>query len=179
MVLRQLLHGAHRGQPKTSRRPGVETLHGPVFATPALRATVDEPVEEIPGETPSSRIAFGDPDNTTFREIERTKKYVVLELVTGGFYAEPQGDRHRRPLSTVVLSANRAGRATKCRSSYRVEKKAVIHVQLADEDAEIQPFPTNGGGHRPDPELDRLSNILKTFNDQFGNIPSCAKTQPF
>ena len=97
MVLRQLLHGAHRGQPKTSRRPGVETLHGPVFATPALRATVDEPVEEIPGETPSSRIAFGDPDNTTFREIERTKKYVVLELVTGGFYAEPQGDRHRRP----------------------------------------------------------------------------------
>ena len=117
MVLRQLLHGAHRGQPKTSRRPGVETLHGPVFATPALRATVDEPVEEIPGETPSSRIAFGDPDNTTFREIERTKKYVVLELVTGGFYAEPQGDRHRRPLSTVVLSANRYGRATKCRSS--------------------------------------------------------------
>ena len=55
--------------------------------------------------------------------------------------------------------------------SYRVEKKAAIHVQLADEDAEIQPFPTNGGGHRPDPELDRLSNILKTFNDQFGNIP--------
>ena len=55
--------------------------------------------------------------------------------------------------------------------SYRVEKKAARHVQLADEDAEIQPFPTNGGGHRPEPELDRLSNILKTFNDQFGNIP--------
>ena len=55
--------------------------------------------------------------------------------------------------------------------SYRVEKKAVIHVQLADEDAEIEPVPTNGGGHRPEPELDRLSNILKSFNDQFGNIP--------
>ena len=24
---------------------------------------------------------------------------------------------------------------------------------------------------RPEPELDRLSNIIKTFNDQFGNIP--------
>ena len=54
--------------------------------------------------------------------------------------------------------------------SYRVEKKAAIHVQLADEDAEIEPLPTTGGGHRAEPELDRLSNILKTFNDQFGHI---------
>ena len=55
--------------------------------------------------------------------------------------------------------------------SYRVEKKAAIHVLLADEDAEIEPVPTTGGGPRPEPELDRLSNILKTFNDQFGDIP--------
>ena len=55
--------------------------------------------------------------------------------------------------------------------SYRVEKKAAIHVQLQDEDAEIAPVPTTGGGHRPEPELDRLSNILQSFNDQFGNIP--------
>ena len=55
--------------------------------------------------------------------------------------------------------------------SYRVEKKAAIHVQLADEDAEIEPVPTSGGGSRPEPELDRLSNILKIFNDQFGDIP--------
>ena len=55
--------------------------------------------------------------------------------------------------------------------SYRVEKKAAIHVQLADADAEIEPLPTTGGGHRAEPELDRLSNILKTFNEQFGDIP--------
>ena len=55
--------------------------------------------------------------------------------------------------------------------SYRIEKKAAIHVQLVDEDAEIDPVPTTGDGHRPDLELDRLSNILKIFNDQFGNIP--------
>jgi len=30
--------------------------------------------------------------------------------------------------------------------------------------------PTRGGGRKPEPELDQLSNILKTFNDQFGNI---------
>ena len=55
--------------------------------------------------------------------------------------------------------------------SYRVEKKAVIHVQLVDKDAEIEPVPPTGGSSRPGPELDRLSNILKTFNEQFGNIP--------
>src|SRR5207249_1793425 len=55
--------------------------------------------------------------------------------------------------------------------SYRVEKKAALQVQLPDQDAEIQPVPASGGGHKAEPELDRLSNILKTFNDQFGNIP--------
>lgn len=55
--------------------------------------------------------------------------------------------------------------------SYRVEKQAAMHIQLPDADAEIEPVPTSGGGHKPEPELDRLSNILKTFNDQFGNIP--------
>jgi type I restriction enzyme, R subunit len=55
--------------------------------------------------------------------------------------------------------------------SYRVEKQAAVKILLADADAEIEPVPTTGGGHKPEPELDRLSNILKTFNDQFGNIP--------
>jgi type I site-specific restriction-modification system R (restriction) subunit len=55
--------------------------------------------------------------------------------------------------------------------SYRVEKRAAMQIQLPDEDAEIEPVPTSGGGRKPEPELDRLSNILKTFNDQFGNIP--------
>ncbi|HVY24411.1 MAG TPA: type I restriction endonuclease subunit R [Steroidobacteraceae bacterium] len=54
--------------------------------------------------------------------------------------------------------------------SYRVEKKAVMKLALADTDAEIAPVPTEGGGHRPEPELDRLSNILKTFNEQFGTL---------
>jgi type I restriction enzyme R subunit len=55
--------------------------------------------------------------------------------------------------------------------SYRVEKQAAVKIQLPDSDAEIEPVPMTGGGRRPEPELDRLSNILKTFNDQFGNIP--------
>jgi len=54
--------------------------------------------------------------------------------------------------------------------SYRVEVRSALSIALADEDAEIEPVPTVGGGHKPEPELDRLSNILKTFNDLFGNI---------
>jgi type I restriction enzyme R subunit len=54
--------------------------------------------------------------------------------------------------------------------SYRVEVKAKMALQLADEDAEIGPVPTSGGGRKPEAELDRLSNIIKTFNEQFGNI---------
>jgi type I restriction enzyme R subunit len=54
--------------------------------------------------------------------------------------------------------------------SYRVEKRATIKVLIPDQDAEIEPVPGSGGGWKPEPELDRLSNILKAFNDQFGNI---------
>ncbi|MCY3815986.1 MAG: type I restriction endonuclease subunit R [Gammaproteobacteria bacterium] len=54
--------------------------------------------------------------------------------------------------------------------SYRVEKQVMKAILLPDEDAEVDPVPTTGGGHRPDPELDRLSNIISQFNDLFGDI---------
>jgi len=54
--------------------------------------------------------------------------------------------------------------------SYRVEKQAVQCLRLTDADAEIDPTPPGGGGGKPEPELDRLSNILRSFNDLFGNI---------
>ena len=54
--------------------------------------------------------------------------------------------------------------------SYRVEKKAAIKIALADKDAEIDPPPMVAGGHKPETELDRLSNILKSFNEQFGTM---------
>ena len=54
--------------------------------------------------------------------------------------------------------------------SYRVEKQAVQDIQLPDEDTEVGPVPTEGGGQKPEPEMDRLSNIIRDFNDRFGNI---------
>ena len=54
--------------------------------------------------------------------------------------------------------------------SYRVEVKSSQSISLQDQDAEIGPVPTSGGGRKPEPELDQLSNIIKAFNDQFGSI---------
>ncbi|MGO0122318.1 type I restriction endonuclease subunit R [Desulfothermobacter acidiphilus] len=55
--------------------------------------------------------------------------------------------------------------------SYRIEKQATMRIALADADAEIEPIPATGGGRKPELELDRLSNIIKAFNDLWGNIP--------
>lgn len=54
--------------------------------------------------------------------------------------------------------------------SYRAEKKAALKISLPDEDAQIEPVPTTGGGRKSEPELDRLSNILKSFNEHFGTL---------
>lgn len=54
--------------------------------------------------------------------------------------------------------------------SYRVEMRSRMKISLSDQDMEIEPVPTSGGGHKPEPELDQLSNIVKAFNEQFGNI---------
>lgn len=54
--------------------------------------------------------------------------------------------------------------------SYRSEVQETQRIQLADEDAEIEPIPIGGGGKKAELEMDHLSNIIKTFNDQFGNI---------
>ena len=54
--------------------------------------------------------------------------------------------------------------------SYRVEKQAMRKIMLADEDAEIDPVPTAGGGHQPEAQMERLSYIVVQFNDLFGDI---------
>ena len=48
--------------------------------------------------------------------------------------------------------------------SYRAVKTATIKILLPDTDAEIDPLPPAGAGRKPEPELEYLSEILKTFN---------------
>ena len=54
--------------------------------------------------------------------------------------------------------------------SYRIEKRQELKIALADQDGEVGPVPTGGGGAPPDPDMERLSQILDQFNDLFGNI---------
>ena len=54
--------------------------------------------------------------------------------------------------------------------SYRVEKKAVMKIALADDNAEIGLCRSKAADTNAEPELDRLSNILKMFNEHFGTL---------
>ena len=54
--------------------------------------------------------------------------------------------------------------------SYRAEKKATMAIALPDAEGEIDPVPTSGGGRKPEAVMDKLSNIIKSFNEQFGSL---------
>jgi len=56
--------------------------------------------------------------------------------------------------------------------SFRVEKREAMKIALADDDGEVDPVPLSDSANgRPDPELERLSEIVRSFNDHFGNVP--------
>lgn len=54
--------------------------------------------------------------------------------------------------------------------SYRAEKSVAMRIVLDDEDGSLEPVPANSGGMLNDPALEKLSAIVKSFNDHFGNI---------
>lgn len=54
--------------------------------------------------------------------------------------------------------------------SYRVEAQAALKMAMDDADATVEPVPPGGGGGKGEPDIDRLSNIVREFNDLFGNI---------
>ena len=54
--------------------------------------------------------------------------------------------------------------------SYRAEVRSTTAVSLPDEEGGVGPVPTSTGGGKPEPELERLSEIVRQFNDLFGNI---------
>lgn len=54
--------------------------------------------------------------------------------------------------------------------SYQVEKRTAMAIALADRDGKLSAVPTGSGGARLDREIERLSMIMQSFNDEFGNI---------
>jgi type I restriction enzyme, R subunit len=55
--------------------------------------------------------------------------------------------------------------------SYRAEVRSTMAITLEDADGSVEPVPTDGGGFTSQVELELLSNIIREFNDLFGNIP--------
>jgi type I restriction enzyme R subunit len=94
----------------------------------------------------------------SYANAEWEKLSILLNLLTPKLPAPQEEDLAKGILEAIDMD------------SYRVEKKAVMKIALADKDAEIEPVPTDAHGHKPEPELDRLSNILRTFNEQFGTL---------
>lgn len=93
-----------------------------------------------------------------YTNAEWEKLSIFLNLLTPKLPAPKEEDLSQGILESIDMD------------SYRVEKKSAVIIALADTDAEIEPAPADGGGHKGEPELDRLSNILKTFNEQFGTL---------
>lgn len=93
-----------------------------------------------------------------YTNAEWEKLSILLNMLTPKLPAPKEEDLAKGILEAIDMD------------SYRVEKKAVMKIALSDEDAQIEPLPTNGEGHKSEPELDRLSNILKTFNENFGTL---------
>jgi type I restriction enzyme R subunit len=93
-----------------------------------------------------------------YSNAEWEKLSILLNLLTPKLPAPKEEDLSKGILEAIDMD------------SYRVEKKAVMKIALADADAEIEPVPTDAGGRKGEPELDRLSNILKTFNENFGTL---------
>lgn len=89
---------------------------------------------------------------------EWEKLSIVLNLLIPKLPAPKEEDLSKGILEAIDMD------------SYRVEKKAVMKIAAADENAEIAPVSVEAGGHKLAPEMDRLSNILKTFNEHFGTL---------
>ncbi len=94
-----------------------------------------------------------------YKSAEWEKLSIFLNFLVPKLPAPEEQDLSRGILESIDMD------------SYRVEVQAAMEIALPDADAEIDPVPTSGGGRKPEPEVDYLSSILKTFNDQFGDIP--------
>jgi len=82
----------------------------------------------------------------------------------------------RRKMDKMRPPALRARGWNAPQSSFEIEfnphgvSDFTLTLSGQDQDAEIEPVPTDAEGRRNEPEIDRLSNILKTFNEQFGTL---------
>ncbi len=143
---------------------GAHTDGAPVFDSIIVvtdRRLLDQQIKDTIKEFAQVGATVGHAEHSgdLRRFIAPGKKIIISTVQKFPFILDEIGSEHRGRSFAIDMD------------SYRVEKQAAAKIQLPDTDAEIEPVPAAGGGRKPEPKLDRLSNILKTFNDQFGNIP--------
>lgn len=93
-----------------------------------------------------------------YTQIEWERRSIFLNLLIPKLPAPKEEDLAQGILELINMD------------DYRVEKKAAMKLALPDADAVIDPASVGGGGKKPEPELERLSSILKSFNEQFGKL---------
>jgi len=92
---------------------------------------------------------------------------IFLEFLIPKLPAPKEEDLSKGVLDTIDME------------SYRVEKQAMLKLAMTDADATLEPLAPGAGAGMGVPDIDVLSNILKTFNDLFGNIDALSpKTCP-
>ncbi|MYD23432.1 MAG: type I restriction endonuclease subunit R [Holophagales bacterium] len=94
----------------------------------------------------------------TYGNVDWEKRSIFLNFLVGRLPSPVEEDLSKGILNAIDMD------------SYRVEKQAMQKILLPDAEAEIEPVPMSNGGGLAEPELDRLSNILQVFNDQFSGI---------
>lgn len=87
------------------------------------------------------------------------KLSIFLNFLVPKLPAPPDDDLTKGLLETIDMD------------SYRAEVLAQTSIALPDEDGMVEPVPLGGGGGKSEPEMDLLSNIVKQFNELWGDIP--------
>lgn len=94
----------------------------------------------------------------SFSNANWEKYSILLNLLIPKLPAPQEQDLAKGILETIDMD------------SYRVEMQSTINIALNANDTEVAPAPVMAAGGRPEPEMERLSAILRNFNDMFGNI---------
>ena len=94
----------------------------------------------------------------SFSNANWEKYSIFLNLLIPKLPAPQEEDLSRGILETIDMD------------SYRVEMQTTINITLNPTDSEIAPAPVLTAGGRAEAEMERLSAILRNFNDMFGNI---------
>lgn len=94
----------------------------------------------------------------TFNNIHWEKLFHYLKFLLPKLHIDKEDDFSEEILQSIDLD------------SYRPDKKATQDIYLPDSTGEVAPIPVEAGGKTREVELDTLENIIKVFNEHFGDI---------